>query len=604
MLKPRNIRSSHILAPVFILILALGVACGSASAPETIIEERIVEKEVIKEVIKEVEKEVVVEVEKLVVATPTPAPVPKGAARRDELTILTASFGNEIFDPRYISSDKSLWWEHMQAVMIASNKDLELTTDGIVTKWALTDNNRGWEYTIRDDAFFHNGDPVTAEDVAFSIQRGFHEDAVSRVRSRIVKIIEENAHTTGPNTVKILLAQPLSSLPPYMSENVASGGSSGVVMSKSHWEDVGGAEGYEANPNPGAAGPFNMIVHLRSEEVILERWPDYFRKDRQYAFDRLSVRLVPEQSTQMAALQAGVADIVPADLTTLDQIEKAGAHVVFGPQSTVIWINANSCSPEQPPQAGGAGLGLDLKGRPLACSDRRVRYALDYAIDKTLIQKFYGGPEVFAIKGTAAVSPAGLGYGPGLDPFPYDPDKARALFAEAGFPDGKGFYYDEPFQVWTWPAGATAPRIVDLAELICSMWEKELNFECEVNVGEEVSVKEKQYSGSIPGEYLVRANEHDYDVGSKYKGRFGTPESSYISYDSSLQAIIDEGLAKVVASERADAYYKMHTAVHEAHYDFAPGYLNAPYGVTNEITEWEPWPLRISPSALWTIRYK
>jgi hypothetical protein len=50
------------------------------------------------------------------------------------------------------------------------------------------------------------------------------------------------------------------------------------------------------------------------------------------------------------------------------------------------------------------------------CADQRVRYALDYAINKEIIQEFFGGPEVFQIKGTAAVSPSGLGYEPGLDP--------------------------------------------------------------------------------------------------------------------------------------------------------------------------------------------
>ena len=120
----------------------------------------------------------------------------------------------------------------------------------------------------------------------------------------------------------------------------------------------------------------------------------------------------------------------------------------------------------------------------------------------------------------------------------------------------------------------------------------------------EISIKDKQYAGSIPGEYLVRSNEHDYDTGSKYKGRFGTPQGSYISYDSELQTIIDEALAVVDPEKRADAYYKMHKAVHEKHYDFAPGYLNAPYGVSNEIAEWEPWPMKVHPSALWTIRFK
>ena len=583
----------------------MAVACGSAApaAPQPGVTETVREVEKIVEVEKVVETQVETEVEKLVVVTPTAVPEdPNAIVRREKLTILTSSFGNEVYNSRYLTGDKGIWWYPLQERMINANEKLELTDKGIINKWELTDDNLGWEYTLRDDATFHNGDPVTAEDIAFSFQWSFHKDSISRVRQRIVNIIDQHAHVTGPNTVKIVFTQPYAALPGYVSAQVSSGGSSGIVHQKAYFDEHG-VEGYEADPNPGAAGPFNQIVHLRGEEIIYEVWDGHFRNDRVYAFDRMSIRLVSEQSTQMAALQAGAADIIPADLTVLDQIRGAEARVVFSPESTVIWINANSCGVDQPPQAGGAGLGNDLQGRVLPCSDKRVRHALDYAIDKSIIQQFYGGPEVFQIKGTAAVSPSGLGYGPGLDPFPYDPDKARQLLADAGFPNGEGFNYGEEFDIWTWPAGATAPRIIELAELVCSMWEKELNFECKVNVGEEVSIKDKQYSGSIPGEYLVRSNEHDYDVGSKYKGRFATPESSYITYDSAIHPIVDAALAVTDPAEQADAYYKAHQAVHEAHWDFAPGYLNAPYGVTNDIVEWQPWPLKVHPTALWTIRF-
>ena len=434
------------LTPLLMIALLLAVACGAAATPEP----TVVEKEVIKEVEKivekgvVVEKEVVREVEKIVVATPTPVAMDPNAIKTvDQLTLLTASFGNEVFNSRFISGDKFDWWRPLQETMIAADNTLALTDKGLVTKWELTDDNKGWEYTVRDDATFHNGDPITAEDVAFSIQWSFHPDATSRVRQRIAKIIDQHAVVTGPNTVKTTFTQPLSTFAGYLSEQVASGGANGIVLSESYFDQVG-VEGYEDDPNPGSAGPFNLVARLFAEEMVYDRWDDHYRKDRQYAFDRLSIRLVSEQSTQIAALRAGTVDIIPADLTVIDQIRDAGANIQFGPEATVIWINANSCSTEQPPQAGGAGLGLDLKGRTLMCNDRNVRYALDYAIDKELIQQFYGGPEVFEIKGTAAVSPSGLGYGPGLDPFPYDPDKARQLLADAAIPMAPGSTTERP----------------------------------------------------------------------------------------------------------------------------------------------------------------
>jgi hypothetical protein len=67
-------------------------------------------------------------------------------------------------------------------------------------------------------------------------------------------------------------------------------------------------------------------------------------------------------------------------------------------------------------------------------------------------------------------------------------------------------------QIWTW-TGAGAPLTVELSTLVCNMWEKELDIGCEVNVGEEVSIKGRQYGGQIPGEYIVRTNEHTFDPG-------------------------------------------------------------------------------------------
>jgi hypothetical protein len=68
---------------------------------------------------------------------------------------------------------------------------------------------------------------------------------------------------------------------------------------------------------------------------------------------------------------------------------------------------------------------------------------------------------------------------------------------------------------------------------------------------------------------------------------------------------VDKALATIgTQEERAKVYYDMHKAAYDAHWDFTPGYLNAPYGVSNEIESWEPWPMKVHPSALWTIRWK
>ncbi len=585
-------RNLVVITPILLLVLALALACGSAAEPQ-----------------QEPAAQPPAAQQQAPTAVPEVKAEPAATITRDMLVILTESYGNEVWDPKYESGDKHVWHHVLHARLMGSDDELQYNTSGLATKWEVVDNGLGLEFTIRDGVKFHNGDPLTVEDAIFSNQYIIDEGARSVVRVRLWRLVDQHATKTGPNSFKVLFKQPTLNYFYDMSE--IGGGNSGSVISKAYFESLGAddqarSDGFNNDPNPGSAGPFDRIEYRPADEILYEKVPNYYSAaDRPYPFEQLSIRLVPELSTRMAALQAGDAHIVPADLEVENQIERANARIIYGLESTVIWINAWNCSVDAPQTSG-----KDLEGRLLNCSDKRVRHALDYAIDKEAIQELLGGPEIFSIKGSAAVSPSGVGYvdDGSMDPFPHDPAKAKALFQEAGykvpgFDAGEDPNYGEPWQVWTWPAGATVPKMIELVQLVCDDWKTVLGLDCNVNVGEEASVKDKQYGGEIPGQYLVRSNEHSYDVGSKYRGRFGDPEGSYISYDPLMEPLVTKMLAMTDPQARHDAYAAAHRQAIEGHWDFAPGYLNAPYAVTNEIVEWSPRTLRPSPSALWTIKW-
>jgi len=590
-----NLKPLTIIMPVLVLMLALVVACGSAAEPQKAAPAAPAAGK---------------QQAATPVAKPAAAAEPATTVKHDRLVVLTESFGNEVWDIKYESGDKHIWHHVLHSRLLASNADLEYVPDDLATKWEVTDGGKGLEFTIREGHKFHNGDPLTVDDATFSNQYIIDENSRSVVRVRLWRVIEKHAHKTGPNTFKVLFKQPTLNYFYDMSET--GGGNGGAVISKKYFESLGAdaqarSDGFSADPNPGSSGPFNLVKFTPADEILYEKIPDhYILAKRDYPFDELQIRLVQELSTRVAALRAGDAHIIPADLEVEDQIEQANARIIYGPESTVIWINAWNCSKDAP-QTGGK----DLKGRELNCSDKRVRHALDYAIDKQAIQDLLGGPGIFEIKGTAGVSPSGVGYiaDGTMDPFPYDPEKAKALFQEAGYKvpgsdTGIEPNYGEPWQVWTWPGGATVPKMIEMVQLVCDDWRTVLGLDCNVNVGEEASIKDKQYGGEIPGQYLVRSNEHSYDIGSKYRGRYGDPEGSYISFDPLMEPLVLKMLSQTDPAERKAAYATAHRQAHaEGHWDFAPGYLNAPYGVTNDIAEWIPRPLRPSPSALWTIKW-
>ena len=424
---------------------------------------------------------------------------------------------------------------------------------------------------------------------------------------------------------------------PQTSES--NGGTAGAVLSRSYFESLGDddqsrSDGFIANPDPGMAGPFDLTAFNSGQQIVYTKRPDHFiLAVRPYPFDELEINLIAEAATRKAALLSGKADISPIDLDSREELEAAGLQYRFGPESTVIWINAWNCSADAPQTLGydqsrdqddaGQYVG-EPKGNPLMCQDKRIRHALDYAIDKEAIQELVGGPDVFHIAGSAGISPSGLGYRPnaGLDPFPFDPVEARRLFVDAGYnvpaavtPDGtsldavtnlKDPVYPgggDEWNVWTWEAGATVPKMLQIVEFVCADWETFLGLSCKVNVGEETAVKDKQYGGEIPGQYLVRSNEHEYDVAAKLVGRFSDPAGSYISFDPLIKPLVDTALAATTPETAEATYYAALAKAHEAHWDFAPGYLDAPYAIGTRIADWRPRPLRPSPNALWTIRW-
>ena len=525
----------------------------------------------------------------------------------EKFTVMVTTQGNELFNSKYAAGENNLWHRMSQVWLVGGSlKDGSLALDpstGIANKWEIVDDGLAWEFTIRPGIQFHNGEELDVDDIHFKATWAISEESSGVSTVRIAREIT-NREITGPDTYKITFKEPMAFFGAAVSEvdNTAIG----TVISWDYWKSLPlgqtienctpvdvcqQAEAFEENPDPGLPGPYRVIEHRYEEEILYERFEDYFlRQERPYPFRHLSLRVVPELSTRVAALQAGEVDIIEADNTVVNQIQDAGGRIVYAPESVHIWINANGCDRE-----------TDNDGLPIMCHDLRVRQALDYAIDKTKIQALYGGSDAFQIDGMHGIgSPSGLGFKPDLGPLPYDPDKARQLLADAGYPDGAGFNEGRTFPIHTW-TGAGAPLTVELSTLICQGWKTELNIDCEVNVGEEVSLKEVQYAGEIAGQYLVRTNENTYDGGRRMLGRYAR-EGAYIAYDTDIaEKVLAAGATIGTQEERHEAYYQALKIIHDKHYDFTPGFLNQPYGVSDRVANWVPWPLAPYMSALWTV---
>jgi ABC-type transport system substrate-binding protein len=205
------------------------------------------------------------------------------------------------------------------------------------------------------------------------------------------------------------------------------------------------------------------------------------------------------------------------------------------------------------------------------------------------------------LKGWMEITPSSRGYTPELDPFPYDPEKARQLLADAGYPGGEGF--TDPLIILTWPSVAV-PNMPEAAQLVGEMWRAELGINPEVRVTEESAVKElTRLTEGGYGQVLFRDNETELDPSDLLQTDYGNAPGrpDYATRDPEINAMALETNAIIDPAERWPAVSQAYKRFRDESFEMSFGYINIPFGVGSRIKTWEPYPLAFYPTALHTI---
>jgi ABC-type transport system substrate-binding protein len=222
-----------------------------------------------------------------------------------------------------------------------------------------------------------------------------------------------------------------------------------------------------------------------------------------------------------------------------------------------------------------------------------------YALDLKVFQDKLFGAEVFTPKGCVFTTPSSFGYSPDLDPFPYDPAKAKQLMAEAGYPGGKGF---GQLKINTWVSTAT-PFLPESAQLAADMWRKELGLDVVVVIGDQANTqKVRNTEGGFRGEARWHDNEARRDGASIMRSSNGTPTAGARAHeDPALYKLVDETLAIVDPAKKPEAFNKLYKMLRDEQYYIGIGYVNIPWGVGPQVVQWTPAPLSFYPSGLHTV---
>ena len=280
----------------------------------------------------------------------------------------------------------------------------------LAESWEYSNDAKTLTLKLREGAVFHDGQPITSEDVIWSLQVVKDNHPFTNMLGPV-----ESLEAPDPHTVVINLATPHPALLLALSASLT------PIMPKHLFDDGQDMKAHPLNNLPVGSGPFRVTAFEPGQHIILEKFEDFFLDGKPY-LDRIVIRQYQDANSAALAMESGEAQIYPMlDATRVVlRLQKSNAFVVT--------------------DKGYAAVGpmnfLEFNTKQEALSDVRVRQALAYAIDRNFVTKaLMSGLAKPAIEPVASTSPF---YGEDVTRYDFDLDKAKALLAEAGYgPDNR-----------------------------------------------------------------------------------------------------------------------------------------------------------------------
>lgn len=473
-------------------------------------------------------------------------------------------------DPHYHNlGPNNAMRRHMFEALLLTDENQRLSP-GLATSYKPLDDTT-WEFKLREGVTFHDGSPFTARDVVFTVCRIPTVENSPSSFTVYTKAIA-GMEVKDPHTLLIKTDSPFPLLPNEVAawgilSATANGVTGDIVFSRD------GCTGVESYPktedfNSGKAaigtGMYKFKEFTRGEKIVFERNDAYWGDKG--AWETVVFRPITSDGPRVAALLAGDVDLIDnPPLQDLERIKSEGFQVAQGLSNRVIYLHLDQHGEETPGITGTNGK------NPLL--DQRVRKALSMAINReAIVDRIMNGVAVPA----GELLPQGFfGTTPGAEPEKYDPDGAKKLLAEAGYPDGFGLTIGSPNDRYINDA--------QVSQAVAQMFTR-IGIQTQVDAvtastffkrrnGHEFSVYLAGWGAatgemSSPLRALVATPDKAKGYGGTNAGRYSNPE---------MDALIDQALA-TVDDDKRDALLQQASQVVMEDYGILPLHF--------EVTPW------------------
>jgi peptide/nickel transport system substrate-binding protein len=416
------------------------------------------------------------------------------AASRDRVTIFHSSVADSIHPYNHSSSPIYGNWQHVIEPLVEFDTDKKDFVGVLAESWEF--QGKRWVFKLRKGIKFHSGDPLTSKDVVFSVEK-MRDTKGGSLQAPNFKDVTE-IQTPDDHTVVFVTKQPIATFLDRIENR--------FIISKV----AGDKFGDKLYENPIGTGPYKFVSYQRGGNMVFTRNDEYW--GRKAAIKEVVFRKVTEDAARLAALEAGQADFI--NNVPIHEVPRLRRH----PRVRIDQIEGLRMF----------FLTMNVAFKPF--DNKLVRQAVNYSIDAPSIVKNIFDGIGYPVNGP--VGPNVIGADPKLKRYPYDPQKAKQLLTQAGYPNGCDvkFYY----------SGGRYPKDREVCQVVAAQMVKG-GFRVEL-ISQEWALfwgQDGVNGGKLPFYYIGRGSLVDADT--LYDQYFRTGTTKRCNYSNpELDKLIEE----------------------------------------------------------------